>query len=422
MKETNEKGITLIALVVTIVVLLILASVAISSITSDNGILAKVIEAGKAQDIANVKEKVNIDIADKYLENNGEGVSIEEKEAIIKKYGTLSDYTGMLKTKKGNEVNLFNVIYTDAFVTEWQIASGDVITLPIAYGYNGDNCFFVDWGDGSDTELISDATEVLTAKPTHTYATDGKYKISILGRCTYFQMGTVSDEERSKLISIASWGDTRATNFEFKNAINLAGEIPGSIWGTFAHVNSLNNLFDGCTKITKIPENLFMYAPNVENAVSVFEGCTGITSIPQGIFSGLANVKNFSQVFSKCSNIKDIPDNLFEKNTEVTKFDAAFYQCKKLETISDKLFMNNTKVTSFASTFAYCDVLEMPTTSIFDNNQEVTSFYKTFYDCYKLSIYPELWNRTTTGLVGTGCYHNCITAGKTIPAEWTQSA
>ena len=41
MKRTNEKGITLIALVLTIIVLLILAGVSISMLTGDNGILGQ---------------------------------------------------------------------------------------------------------------------------------------------------------------------------------------------------------------------------------------------------------------------------------------------------------------------------------------------------------------------------------------------
>ena len=41
MMKTNEKGITLIALVITIIVLLILAGVSISMLTGDNGIITQ---------------------------------------------------------------------------------------------------------------------------------------------------------------------------------------------------------------------------------------------------------------------------------------------------------------------------------------------------------------------------------------------
>ncbi len=45
MKKQTNKGITLIALVITIIVLLILAAVSISTLTGENGILAKANEA-----------------------------------------------------------------------------------------------------------------------------------------------------------------------------------------------------------------------------------------------------------------------------------------------------------------------------------------------------------------------------------------
>ncbi len=41
MVEKNEKGITLIALVITIIILLILAGITIATLTGENGILSK---------------------------------------------------------------------------------------------------------------------------------------------------------------------------------------------------------------------------------------------------------------------------------------------------------------------------------------------------------------------------------------------
>ena len=60
--KTN-KGITLIALVITIIVLLILAGVTIATLTGDNGILTKAQNAKTQNDKATVKEKVDLAIA-----------------------------------------------------------------------------------------------------------------------------------------------------------------------------------------------------------------------------------------------------------------------------------------------------------------------------------------------------------------------
>ena len=59
----EKNGITLIALVITIIVLLILAGVTIATLTGDNGILTKAQNAKTQNDKATIKEKVDLAIA-----------------------------------------------------------------------------------------------------------------------------------------------------------------------------------------------------------------------------------------------------------------------------------------------------------------------------------------------------------------------
>ncbi len=56
----NNTGITLIALVVTIIVLLILTGVSIAMITGDNGILTQATEAKEKTQIAELKERLQL--------------------------------------------------------------------------------------------------------------------------------------------------------------------------------------------------------------------------------------------------------------------------------------------------------------------------------------------------------------------------
>ena len=58
--KKQNKGITLIALVITIIVLLILAGVTIATLTGDNGLLTKAGEAKNASEKANIHEKVQL--------------------------------------------------------------------------------------------------------------------------------------------------------------------------------------------------------------------------------------------------------------------------------------------------------------------------------------------------------------------------
>lgn len=64
--KRKEKGITLIALVVTIIVLLILAGISIAMLTGSNGVLDKTAEAAEKTDEAEVKERVQLEYLASY--------------------------------------------------------------------------------------------------------------------------------------------------------------------------------------------------------------------------------------------------------------------------------------------------------------------------------------------------------------------
>ena len=66
----NNKGITLVALVVTIVVLLILAGVSINSVLGENGIIIKAKEAAEKTAAAQEKEMIERNLLEQELENS----------------------------------------------------------------------------------------------------------------------------------------------------------------------------------------------------------------------------------------------------------------------------------------------------------------------------------------------------------------
>ena len=69
LKRKTNNGITLIALVITIIVLLILAGVAISTLTGDNGILTKAAQAKKDTERESAKERIQIEVMGSYGED-----------------------------------------------------------------------------------------------------------------------------------------------------------------------------------------------------------------------------------------------------------------------------------------------------------------------------------------------------------------
>ena len=76
-KKLN-KGITLIALVITIIVLLILAGVSIAMLTGENGILSQAQKAGEQTDIGKEKEDISLAYNGARAENNGGDVDDDD--------------------------------------------------------------------------------------------------------------------------------------------------------------------------------------------------------------------------------------------------------------------------------------------------------------------------------------------------------
>ena len=83
--KNSKKGITLIALVITIIVLLILAGVSIAMLTGENGILSKAIEAKDKTQKADVIERAQIDLLEYQMTGNGD-ITKEEFRSVLDKY------------------------------------------------------------------------------------------------------------------------------------------------------------------------------------------------------------------------------------------------------------------------------------------------------------------------------------------------
>ncbi len=176
--KTNN-GITLIALVITIIVLLILAGVTIATLMGDNGILTKANEAKKQNEIAEVKERAQLDIASWVADKmeNGEDAIVDTpdlvksildtanpdesnryyKDVTDKGVVTLNDYivpigelytNGTGYTQAGTEVEEKPSDWESTQVTAITDGEGDVIPLP-------DNFYYVG-GTKSEGIVISD--------------------------------------------------------------------------------------------------------------------------------------------------------------------------------------------------------------------------------------------------------------------------
>ena len=107
--KRNEKGITLVALVVTIIVLIILAGIAVSMTIGENGIFTRAKEAKRLQITVEAKEKIGADILDAQVEAVQKNETLQQSkiEEIIAKYGELQSDGDTIKLKdNGYEISL----------------------------------------------------------------------------------------------------------------------------------------------------------------------------------------------------------------------------------------------------------------------------------------------------------------------------
>lgn len=150
---TNEKGITLIALIITIIVLLILAGVSINAVVGDNGVLTQAQNASKKTSDAKIEEQRQFTIAaaamnfenTEYEDKNGDkaiipagfAVSEVEGENIIEDGLVIIDNNGnefvwipvkdadSYKKREGNYINGHNSVDDTNYLPDGIIVDGE---------------------------------------------------------------------------------------------------------------------------------------------------------------------------------------------------------------------------------------------------------------------------------------------------------
>lgn len=122
MKKKTEQGITLIALVITIIVLLILAGISIATLTGENGVLSKATTAQKTSQRMEIIENARIDILAIQAENKGQISKKELTNLLESKYGSLSSEEEILDktltSKDGKHQIKVEEIWKGTFATE----------------------------------------------------------------------------------------------------------------------------------------------------------------------------------------------------------------------------------------------------------------------------------------------------------------
>ena len=148
MKNTKEiaknRGITLIALAITIIVLLILAGISIAALTGNNGIITQAIQAKDSNNIAGIKEKIEVE-ALKCIDKKGNFNKGTFKTNVEK------NLKGSSVTEKGNSI----IVKIDGYKIAVDGTTGDIIGIitvepGVIVSKTEKNNYF----DGTDTATV----------------------------------------------------------------------------------------------------------------------------------------------------------------------------------------------------------------------------------------------------------------------------
>ena len=454
----NKNAITLIALVITIVIMLLLAGVAIQMTMGENGLIAKSKEAQKTQAKAELYDTAKLSYTNlkaKALENGEASPQAElalSTTEFTNKYNVVGDN---ITDKKGNVIetkaNVLNVLQgtvaggfspgtstgtttpavyktvggvpileddKDKLILKL-IAKSDTI---VSFGGIGDSFLSrispidVDYGNGekgkiTDLYNIFDkqynrGEYILKLKNIKDFELkyNGDFEIEIL------QWGKILEKDEKNIIKIPNVSkiyepEPDKIPIEYIN-IKLT-EIPEWLFSKKV-TSTVMSKFGSNNSIVSIPEELFKNNVNVISFDSVFRGCSGITSIPEGLFKNNVNIVSFDSVFRGCSGITSIPEGLFNNNVNVTNFRDAFRGCNGITSIPEGLFKNNANVIYFTNIFFGCSRLTRIPVRLFYNNVNVKEFNGAFGNCSGITSIPEgLFDRNVNVKGFRYVFQNC---------------
>ena len=375
----QERGITLIALVVTIVVLLILAAVSVAMLGGENGIITQAQKAKLETRAGEVEEKVNLwkneKISSKYTNATvkTEDELLEEMKADKILYEEEIDRDNKLITIGTREISykIDGETSVGKEALKFLVNSGEdgIVYMPMSQDDYGDY-YEIDWGDGTtgidvtltgkkEMKIASLENIVVGAISNaigHIYVEKNKeYVVTITGYCNYISTNYPKCTPE-KIIEILQWGETRVIEINLSGCNNLR-KIASPTENSFIDIDQekgFEGTFLNCTSLASIPENLFTNCPNVTSFKSTFSGCTSLTSIPEKLFAKCPNVTSFESTFSGCTSLTSIPEKLFANCPNIKNLSWTFSGCTGLTSVPEKLFENCTKVEEFEGIFDGC--------------------------------------------------------------------
>ena len=391
----NKNGITLIALVITIIIMLLLAAIAIQLTLGENGLISKANQAKIEQEKSELYDDAKLEylnLKTKAIENSQpdpKAESILSEINFLNKYNIIGDNitnkkSEIIETKK-NLLKEIEKLRTNPDTNA--VADEDknklVLRLNIKNNTNLELIHFgtgapikAEFHDGSTGEVKYEG--YYGPSVTKTY-TPGKYTLKLFSEYSWSGLSGLEVKINNSFasIDIINWGKNEESTITLHAVDKIYSPEPDLL-----SVRYNSAIFN------KIPEDLFVNKQHVIT-MSSFDNCNNITEIPEDLFKNCVNAKYFYNVFYNCKNITSIPENLFKYNINATTFDNAFAE-SGITSIPENLFANNPNITAVNYAFRNCTHLSNIPQNIINKCISIPSHFSVFAGCTSASNYSTL--------------------------------
>ena len=366
----KEKGITLIALVVTIAILLILAGISIGVLTGDNGIIDQAHTAKEDTEIASWEEQIDLAIID--AEKKHRNPSLDDVKEELKNKGIINDYS---------QVDKDGVITTNEPV--YEIAGKLDDYLPFTPGkFAEKNEEYTDESSQEEYKTVTVPEGFKICEEASKIDEGLVIEDKNGSQFVWIPVSDINDMAQCANVSVTSLCDLELQGNELKCTTHNSTEIVGKLYIKVAGANS------GTANTTYYP-NADLREPAVVTGKS-----SGTGTSYDGSSTNLSTIK---ENYTTEEFLKDLKNQYKEMATSVAKYKGFYVGRYELGLEED------TPVSKNAST----EENKNKVTTASADNEETKTWYGLYKKCLEYKV-PETNNLSVTSSMIWGSQYDAM--------------
>ena len=326
----KNSGITLIALVVTIIIMLILATISVTTLSGNNSLLKN---AGKAKEDAEIKNEKSIISQAVYQAMNNNRFGELEKEEFKNELNLIAGQNTTMVTGSNEIIGVifisssrYYTVNLDGEITKVDVTEEELAEIKAGRGIyaklyqkDGEKFLVIDnnkdftYSDGTLVKSYEDENqEHMKANNNYSVWRDD---VQDIGRVVF--NGNVYPD------STVGWFADCSTLKQFENIERLNTK----------YVTDMTAMFSNCSQITEIDVTKFN-TENVTSMSSMFNGCKNLKEIDVTNFDG-KNLTNMTAMFLGCESLTTLNLGWKLSNNKCTKQNVGgmIYECENIETL-----------------------------------------------------------------------------------------